>query len=217
LVEGHCDALRIIEQAGTDPLDGVYGVWASRSVGTGLERAHVDGRWVLSGELRFASGIDLIDRALVPVRIGEGEHQLIDVRADLGTADPDVWQTSGMDAARTFTVRLDEEPASAQRVGPPNFYLERPGFVVGGLCVAAVWAGGVQQILEVVAAGVRDFPTTPHQLGRLGVIEEAAWTATLVLRSTVSRISELAADEVAREIDLARTSVVRARVRNRVD
>ena len=210
LVEGHCDALRIIDQAGADPQYGAYGVWASRSVGTGLTGAHMDGRWVLSGELRFASGVDLIDRALVPVRVGEDDRQLIDVPADLGTSDPRVWRTSGMDSARTFTIRLEDEATSARLVGPPNFYLERPGFAVGGLCVAAVWAGGAQQVLEVVAAGVRDFPTTPHQLRRLGVIEEAAWSAALVLRSTVARLPDLGTDETRREIDLARTSVVSA-------
>jgi len=115
-----------------------------------------------------------------------------------------------MDAARTFTLRLDAESVHARPVGPPNFYLERPGFVVGGLCVAAVWAGGVRQLLEVVAEGVRAFPTTQHQERRLGTIEEAAWTAGRVLRSTVASIATLGPEETGHEIGLARTAIVHA-------
>ena len=210
LVEGHCDALRIIEQAGTRPLDGVYGVWASRSMGTGLTAVREGDRWALSGELRFASGVDLIDRALVPVTLEGGDSQLLDVPVGFGAADHSVWETPGMDAARTFTISVDGEPVAGEPVGLPGFYLDRPGFVVGGLCVAAVWAGGAQQILDVVVEGLRRFPSTPHQLRRLGAIEEAAWTAGVAVRSTARRIPELPPDEVAREVDLARTAVVHA-------
>jgi hypothetical protein len=210
LVEGHCDALRIIEQAGLGPLDGIYGVWASRSLGTGLTAVRDGHRWALSGELRFASGVDLIDRALIPVSLEGGDSQLLDAPAGFGAADHSAWQTSGMDAARTFTITVDGEPVAGEPVGRPGFYLDRPGFVVGGLCVAAVWAGGAQQILDVVVEGLRRFPSTPHQLRRLGAIEEAAWTARAAVRTTARRIPELPADDVAREVDLARTAVVHA-------
>jgi alkylation response protein AidB-like acyl-CoA dehydrogenase len=210
LVEGHCDALRIIEQAGQQPLDGVYGVWASRSVGTGLTAVREGHGWALSGELRFASGVDLIDRALVPVTLEGGDSQLLDVPVGFGAADHSVWQTAGMDAARTFTINADGEAVAGEPVGRPGFYLDRPGFVVGGLCVAAVWAGGAQQILDVVVEGLRRFPSTPHQLRRVGAIEEAAWTARAAVRGTARRIPELPSDDVAREVDLARTAVVHA-------
>lgn len=210
LVEGHCDGLRIIDQAAARPEPGVYGVWASKSVGTGLTGSESHGKWTLTGELRFASGVDLIDRALVPVRLDDDHSQLLDVPANLGSADPTVWRTTGMDAARTFTLRLDGETVQGRPIGPPNFYLERPGFVVGGLCVAAVWAGGVRQLLEVVAEGVRAFPTTQHQQRRLGAIEEAAWIAGRVLRSTVASIGTLEPEETGHEIGLARTAIVHA-------
>ncbi len=213
LIEGHSDGLRILQQAGQQPRPGVYGVWASRSVGTGLAAERVEGiggGWRLRGELRFASGVDLIDRALVPGRVDGEHHVLLDVPADLGRPDRDSWFSAGMDAARTYTVHVDRQLPDADQVGGVDFYLDRPGFVVGGLCVAAVWAGGAQQILDVVSTSLREFPTTPHQLRRLGVIEQAVWEARSLLARTVSRIDDLDQEAVARECGMTRTAVVQA-------
>lgn len=210
LVEGHSDGLRILHQAGQEPRPGVYGVWASRSVGTGLQARPLDADWQLRGELRFASGVDLIDRALVPGWLGDETHVLLDVPAQFGVPDRDSWRTSGMDAARTYTIHVDTELLDVTRVGPANFYLDRPGFVVGGLCVAAVWAGGAQHLLDVLTTSLRSLPSTPHQLRRVGVMEEAVWQAMTALRSTVSRLGGLSEDETAREIASTRTCVVQA-------
>ncbi|MFY9913495.1 MAG: acyl-CoA dehydrogenase family protein, partial [Nocardioidaceae bacterium] len=167
------------------------------------------GGWQLSGELRFASGVDLIDRALVPAQVAEW-RLLLDVPADLGKPDPDAWRAAGMDAARTFTVHVDRQVLNARRVGGDGFYVDRPGFVVGGLCVAAVWAGGAQQVLDVVSTSLRDFTTTPHQLRRLGVIEQLVWEVRSLLTRTVARLDDLPQAAVARECGLTRTAVVRA-------
>ncbi len=210
LVEGHCDGMRTLSQAGTKATDGVYGVWASRSVGTGLRGVALDSGWQVSGELRFASGVGLIDRALVPVWLDEDRHVLLDLPADCGVADESSWQTSGMDAARTFTVHVDIESVDAQQIGAENFYLDRPGFVVGGLCVAAVWAGGAQQVLDAVVDGVRAFTPTEHQRRRIGVMEQAVWQCRALLSATVSRLGALSPGATAREIALTRTAVVQA-------
>jgi alkylation response protein AidB-like acyl-CoA dehydrogenase len=210
VVEGHADGLRIIDQAGHHPHEGVYGVWASRSVGTGTKAANIDGGWHVRGELRFASGVDLIDRALVPAWLDDDHHVLLDINASDAKPDLDSWRTSGMDASRTLTVLLDIDSADADRIGDPNFYLDRPGFVVGGLCVAAVWAGGAQHIVDLVTNGVRRFLTTPHQLRRIGLMEQAAWQARTAVESTVRELPRLATSQAEREIAQARTAVVSA-------
>lgn len=214
LVEGHADGVRILSEAGKDSHPGVYGVWASRSVGTGIKTAEADGRWHLSGELRFASGVDLIDRALVAAWLDADHHVLLDVPADTGTADRDSWRAPGMAAANTYTVHLDLEAAEADRVGPTDFYLQRPGFVVGGLCVAAVWVGGAQQVVDVVTTSLRPFDASPHQLRRIGRMEQAGWQASQLLRSTVARVESAAGTNldgsVTREIAATRTAAVEA-------
>ena len=187
LVEGHADALRILDQAGRSPGAGVYGVWASRSAGTGVRAEIVDGGAHLRGELRFASGIGLIDRALVPGWVDEDHHLLFDIDAGTATVDESTWRTAAMDASRSFTVALDVD--GGEPIGPTDFYLQRPGFVVGGLCVAAVWTGGLQQVLDLVTSGIRAFRPSAHQLRRIGVMEQARWQAQVAMEAAVQAVT----------------------------
>lgn len=208
LVEGHADAMRILDQAGATPRGGVYGVWASRSAGTGV-KASPDGHgWRLSGESRFSSGIDLIDRALVPGWVDDDTHLLFDVDATAVQPDRTSWHTSAMDASRSFTVGVDVAAREDDIVGPSGFYLGRPGFAVGGLEVAAVWLGGAQCVLDEVVAGLRRFSPTAHQLRRVGAMEQAIWQARVAVDSVVRRLPDLHADALGRETAAARTAVV---------
>lgn len=208
LVEGHADAMRILDQAGVSPQSGVYGVWASRSAGTGL-RATRDGEgWRLDGELRFASGIDVIDRALVPGWVDDEHHLLFDVAASDFVPDRDSWPTSAMDASRSFTCACDGVPGG-EPVGPTDFYLQRPGFAIGGLGPAAVWAGGVALVTEVTVHGVSRFPTTAHQRRRLGLVEQARWQAEVAIRHAATA-AERGGDDAAGEVSHARTAVADA-------
>lgn len=210
LVEGHADAMRILAQAGADARPGVYGVWASRSAGTGVRAVRSGTGWRLTGELRFASGIDLVDRALLPGWVDRDTHLLFD--APVGRFDPDrsTWHTTAMEASRSFTVHADLLCDGADVVGPENFYLERPGFLVGGLGVAAVWAGGARSVLEQVASGLRRFEPSTHQLRRLGVMEQAVWQACTAVDAAAVRLPGLAGEALALETSAARTCVVTA-------
>ncbi len=210
LVEGHVDGVRILDQAGTPPRPGVYGVWASRSAGTGVRACREGPGWRLSGESRFASGIDLVDRALLPGWVDPETHLLFDI--DVAAVQPDrgSWHTSAMDASRSFTVAVDVGCAAADVVGPTGFYLGRPGFVVGGLAVAAVWAGGAASVLEQVVDGLRRFRPTAHQLRRVGVMEQAVWQAGVAVAHTAARLPRLEGSALLLETAAARTAVVTA-------
>ncbi|MEO5709028.1 MAG: hypothetical protein ABIQ59_04320, partial [Nocardioidaceae bacterium] len=210
LVEGHADALRILQQAGEEAHPGVYAVWASRSAGTGVAALPSRPGWQLDGELRFASGIDVVDRALLPGWVDSDTHLLFDLPVAGVEADRSTWRTSAMDAARSFTVGVHQRCDSSSVVGQANFYLDRPGFLVGGLGVAAVWAGGAQSLLDQVTAGLRRFVPTAHQLRRLGLVEQFVWTARTAVEVTARRLPDLDAAGVARETTLARTAVVAA-------
>ncbi len=210
LVEGHADALRILDQAGGAPRPGVYAVWASRSAGTGVTATADGPGWRLDGELRFASGIDVVDRALLPGWVDPDTHLLFDIATRDVEADRASWHTSAMDASRSFTVQVHQQCGADVVVGPENFYLRRPGFLVGGLGVAAVWAGGAQSLLDQVTSGLRRFAPSVHQLRRLGLVEQAVWTARTAVAVTARRLPELDAEGVARETTLARTAVVSA-------
>ena len=193
LVEGHADAHRILGQADHEPRPGVYGVWASRSAGTGARLTEAGAGARLHGEVRFASGVDVLDRALVPGWSGEEEHHLVDVDATAVTPDRTTWNAGAMDASRSFTVSLDVPVGAADLVGGRDFYLQRPGFVVGGLGVAAVWAGGAQSVVDLVADGLSAFPATAHQHRRLGRMAQAAWQAGRLVAATAELVDREAA------------------------
>jgi alkylation response protein AidB-like acyl-CoA dehydrogenase len=208
LVEGHVDGHRILAEAGSTPRDGVYGVWASRSAGTGVRAEPAPGGWHLAGQVRFASGIDVIDRVLLPGWLDDRTHLLFDISSADVRPDRSTWHTGAMDASRSFTVAVDT--TSAETVGEENFYLSRPGFAVGGLGVAGVWAGGARSVTELVATGLRSFPASPHQLRRLGRMDQAAWQADVLVEHVADRLAGLDRGAVERDVASARAGVVDA-------
>lgn len=209
LVEGHADAVRILGEAGCSARPGLYGVWASRSAGTGLRAERSAEGWHIGGELRFASGVDVVDRALVTASVENGSHLLFDVAADRFRPDRSTWRTPAMDASRSFTVHADlvvvEPPVGAQ-----GFYLGRRGFALGGLGVAAVWAGGARSVVDQVADGLRRFTPTAHQLRRVGLMDQQSWQARAVLDHAAAVLDEDADRPVHGLVAAARTTVVDA-------
>lgn len=162
LTEGHVDALRILAEAGVGPdPDALYGVWASRSGGTGLTARRVghdgegddgdDGAWHLSGRLLFASGAGILDRALVTAWPDGDTHVALDTAVAGWPFDTGGWHTRAMEHSRSHRVDLDQE-VDARQVGPDDFYLDRWGFFPGGVGVAAVWTGGAARVLDLLDA-----------------------------------------------------------------
>lgn len=189
LLEGHVDALRILDQAGREPVASVlYGVWASRSQQTGVAARPTAGDGlVLDGTIRFASGTGVLDRALVPAWLGAGTHVLVDLDVRELPVDTTQWSTAAMEVSRSHTVTVAEVPVGADRViGPPGFYLGRPGFFPGGVGVAACWAGGAARLADLVQARLSD-PVPDSISLRLGSIrlQLAAASAALSTAATL--------------------------------
>jgi alkylation response protein AidB-like acyl-CoA dehydrogenase len=186
LTEGHLDARRILCEAGVTPVpESMYAVWASRSQGTGVHAERVDGGWVLDGTLRFASGSGVVDRALVPVWTADGRHHLLDLDASGWAYDHTVWHSPAMALSRTHTAHLDRVPVADEHttvVGPPDFYLTRHAFHLGGIGVAAVWAGCASHVLRLVASAVPAARRSPAQERRLGLAQVDALAAAAVVR-----------------------------------
>ncbi|MDQ6656857.1 MAG: hypothetical protein M3Z00_01240 [Actinomycetota bacterium] len=181
LAEGHIDALRILRQAGRDPVPGsLYGVWASRSRGGGLSTIRQMDRFRLSGTVPFASGVGLLDRALITASVqprpeagvdaAQQEQLLMDVDVHDWTPNLDSWQTAAMAASRSFTVAVRDRSVPAYgQVGPPGFYLGRAGFFPGGIGVAAVWVGAAARVADLVTHFVCGSPNGPDQATRINL------------------------------------------------
>jgi hypothetical protein len=184
LAEGHIDAVRILHEAGRSPEPGaVYGVWASASGGTGLTATSTADGWVVDGTMRFCSGAWFLDRVLTVVSTDQGK-----IMVDVGARDSaltrleDTWPAVGMDATRSVdvSVRGLKVPHQAA-VGGPGFYLDRPGFTLGGIGVAAVWLGGAHGVLNSLLRNAKPDRATPHQRAHLGAMAVAITAADALL------------------------------------
>ncbi|APU13619.1 MULTISPECIES: acyl-CoA dehydrogenase family protein [Actinoalloteichus] len=183
LAEGHTDALAILAEAGRTPVpDALYGVWAARSSGTGAQLT--DGG--LSGTVRFCSGATVLDRALVVA----GDRLVeVDLSAEGVRARPDSWQAVGMDASDSADVEFDQVQVQADAlVGPPGWYVTRPGFAFGGGGVAAVWLGGAAGIVDSVRTWlVEREHVDEHQCAHLGALH----TTVRATEALLARAAEL--------------------------
>lgn len=188
LVEGHLDAMAILAEAGREPSSGaVYGVWASASGGTGLQLAAGADERTLEGTMRFCSGADTVDRALVTAKDAEGVLRLLDVAVDGAHTRPDrtSWPALGMDRSDSFDVEVSGLPVrGVDLVGPPGFYVERPGLPLGGIGVAAVWLGGAQGLLDATLTALERFGADHHQLAHVGAVSAAIEAAAATLVTT---------------------------------
>ena len=173
LAEGHTDAVAILVEAGREPREGTYGVWAAEPPQARVRAERASAGFRLTGRKRFASGARRLDRALVTAETSEGGHLFdVDLRASGITVVPDSWQAVGMAATESLEVVFDGALAGEDaRIGDPGFYLARPGFWHGAVGVAACWYGGALGAFRLLrqrlrAGGAAD----EHQLAHLGAV-----------------------------------------------
>lgn len=201
LAEAHWDAVAILAEAGREPERGaLYGVWASEKPGQALRLTQNGKQLTICGQKMFCSGAGLLDRALVTA----GENLVdVDLREHVDAIDIDLtgWNTPAFAETQTAAVTFRCVPvAGGEPIGPPNWYLDRPGFWHGACGPAACWAGGAVRLVDYALAQTR---RDPHTLAHLGAMEAAAWSLRSILETA------------GREIDEDPHDVTRARIRAR--
>jgi hypothetical protein len=119
------------------------------------------------------------------------------------------WPATGMAGSDTLDVDFDQ--VTAEPIGPPGGYTERPGFSHGGAGVAACWYGGARAIGRTLLIAAQHRDVGPHAIAHLGAVD-------VTLRAARSTLME-AADEIdADSADLKNAGRVRAlRVRALVE
>jgi alkylation response protein AidB-like acyl-CoA dehydrogenase len=203
LAEAHLDALAICAEANRPDLaTGLLGVWAADGATSTVNAVPSSQGWRLIGTKRFCSGSTVVDRALVTAHAPDGGRLFAIDLADPGVAiDTDEWATSAFIDTATASVHLDLMLPERLAVGGPDFYLARPGFWHGAICVAACWAGGARGLLDRYRD--RHGRTDPHALAHLGAMEAQCWTMEALLRRAAAEID-------ADPLDLSRESLARA-------
>ena len=187
LVEGHFDAQAILLELGGPPTGspGLLGVWAARPAE--LRATRHGGTWTLDGTKPFCSGSTGLDEALVTATAEDGVRLFL-VDGAATSVRPESWRPLGMAATRSETlvfegVRLPERLT----VGPPDAYVDRPGFGHGGCGVAACWWGGAVALLRDIRDRLRR-GATDGQLARFAAVTVTVDGAAGALRSAATAI-----------------------------
>jgi hypothetical protein len=116
-----------------------------------------------------------VDRALVTVKLPEPQLIEIDVRENPDSISyrEGGWITTAFAETRTATVVFHGAAIeSDDRIGPPGWYLSRPGFWHGACGPAACWAGGAIGLVDYALANRTE---NPHTLAHLGAMEASVW------------------------------------------
>ncbi len=182
LVEAHTDAVAILHEADRVPEPGAfYGVWASQTTTAGVVLD--ESGTTIRGSMGFASGLGIVDRALVTTRTSDGTV-LVDVDVRHGGGDSVVGDVGGwaspalVDTATGSVAFVDHPVAVSDVLGDPGWYLRRPGFWHGACGPAACWAGAAQGLVDVSSRLVDD---DPHRRAHHGALVAHDWTLASLL------------------------------------
>ena len=195
LFEGHMNAAKLVMLYAGDRLrdityaavrDGaLLGVWGADDP-DGPLALYPDGDR-LQGAKRFASGLELVDRAIVTLPAAAGPQLLLVPSAETARIDASGWRMGGMRATRSGRYDFDGVVvAGDQRVGDPGDYLREPYFEGGIWRYCAAHLGAAEALYrtmrrELVERGRAD---DPHQQRRLVDAAIATETARLwILRA----------------------------------
>jgi hypothetical protein len=201
-VEPHLDALAILSEAraaghAVDVADDAQARWGVFAAESPDARLHADESTptTLSGRKPWCSLAGSLDRALVTAWRDDSTRRLYAVclgAANGVTVEEGAWVARGLPRVPSGPVTFTR--SVAHPVGPPGWYLERPGFAWGGMGVAAIWWGGAVGI----ARRLRDqlHRREPDQIGlmHLGAVDAALHAASAVLERAATAVDAHAAD-----------------------
>jgi hypothetical protein len=199
VLEAHSDALAILAEAGAPVPEGTWGVFAAEAPGHRLEARESAGHVTLTGVKPWCSLGAELDAALVTAHVGD-DRQLfrVSMRDPSVTADPaDTWVARGLRTVTSAPVRFDGTPA--EPVGPPGWYLTRPGFAWGGMGVAACWHGGARGLAHTL---MRQSAGRTGDLAGLhvGIVDVALHASEAVLGNAAAVIDAGQADGRAGQV-----------------
>ncbi|WPR64366.1 acyl-CoA dehydrogenase [Glutamicibacter protophormiae] len=154
-LEPHFDAAAILHQASMPwPEASTWGVFAAEGPGARLEASQAAGQWSLTGTKPWCSLAGQLTHALISAHTEQGRRLFM---IELGHPSAEVvdaeWVSRGLSGVPSGPLRCQQTPA--QPVGETGWYLERPGFAVGGVGVAACWFGGAVGLFRHLLSSAR--------------------------------------------------------------
>lgn len=222
VVEPHLDAVAILAQAGGPDLSRVgvgdgstFGVYAAHASGTGLTLSGDPGAERLDGTKPWCSLAGDVSHALVTAAGADGAVLCVAPLRDPGVSvEESGWVSRGLASVTTSTVTMGGVPATP--VGPPGFYLDRPGFAWGGIGVAAVWFGAAAALAGRLRGGRPGREPDQIALAHLGRADLVVHAALVTLRDAATEIDRGRARGAAGQVLAARVRGVVADTAERV-
>lgn len=194
LAEGHADAVAILAEAGRPFGGGTWGVWAADP---GALRAVPDGRgWRVYGRKPWCSGVGLLTDALLTATSPDGPRLFaLDLSVSGVAPVPGTWPAVGMSGSDSFDVEVDVSVPSSAALGPPGWYVDRPGFWFGSVGVAACWLGGAIGAVRSLAGFLGCREPDEHQLAHLGGAAARCGTVASAIEAGARRIDDPAIEQ----------------------
>ena len=194
LFEGHTDAVAILAEAGhpgpstlAHAGPAVLGVWAARRADADVVATRLPaGGWRLHGRKPWASGAGTVTHALVTAATPEGDALFLIPAGEPGVVVvPGTWPAVGLAMSESSDVDIDLAVGADALVGPPGWYVSRPGFWFGAIGVAACWLGGAVGLVRALRQDLAARRPDAHQLAHLGaaaarcssLARDVAWAA----------------------------------------
>jgi alkylation response protein AidB-like acyl-CoA dehydrogenase len=189
LAEGHLDAAATLHEVdGSLPERGErWGVWAARPPSPVVNATRTGAGWRLSGLKPYCSGARSCTHALVTAEADDGYRLFAVVLDHPGMVPvPGTWPAIGMADSDSLDVSFTDVPA--RDVGGPGAYVERPGFLQGGVGVAACWLGGAQAVAAPLYERSDAGRLNDHAAAHLGAVDVLLSTAGTVMRQAAEDI-----------------------------
>lgn len=184
LYEGHLNAVKLVLLYGTPALaretcDDVangtlLGVWGAVGARPLAVSTTAPGHWTLAGEKMFASGLGLVERAVLTVPdpgVPTASRLLLADVDDPARQHPEDWRASGMRATRSGRYRFDGVVLACSRVlGGRDVYQLEPWFEGGTWRYVAAHVGAMEGLVDAMVAelAARNRAEDPHQSARVG-------------------------------------------------
>lgn len=189
-LEPHLDAAAILDQAGIPWTPGeTWAVYAAEASGMRLDAREEAGEWKLYGTKPWCSLASKVSSALISAHTSHG-RALFAVRMSEPEVNPDegIWASRGLKHIPSGPVHFTGAPA--QPVGEPGWYLERQGFAVGGVGVAACWFGGAVGIFRHLLSSATTREPDQLALAWLGEADRLLASGAALLHQTAAQADQ---------------------------
>ncbi len=226
LVEGHLNAVKLIglyDDGRQQPSifervrkGALMGVWGADAVPP-VTLHEISGRSLrLEGIKRFASGLGLVDLAVITAKRQDQGVQLVVLAVDEERRmDASSWRTSGMRATASGEYDFSGLTLDANALlGEPGDFYREPHFEGGVWRYAATYVGGMEALAEAVRQHLigRNATAEPHQEKRLAELALACEAGRLWIERAGEMVEAVTGDDATTTLAVAHALLAREAV-----